>query len=256
MSWLRRLIGRHPVEPVRRVVPPGIRVYAVGDVHGRLDCLLALERRIADDVAARGGGRSLVIYLGDLIDRGPDSAGVLTHLASAAPAPFERRFLRGNHERMFESVLDAGAGIADWKTLGGLDLMASYGVSLPAGVGAEADAALLAALRRSVPLAHLRLLSELETLIVVGDYVFVHAGLRPGVPLGQQTEADLLWIRDEFLQSRADFGRTVVHGHTPVAEPERRPNRINVDTGAYATGRLTAVRLEGEDVEMLSVWLQ
>ncbi len=234
------------------MLPPGIRVYAVGDIHGRLDLLLDLEALILEDIAARPVEYAMAIYLGDYVDRGPNSRGVLEHLLKADRDGLARKFLRGNHEETFIDYAADPALIRSWKKFGGLETLHSYGVDvrdLMRGGGLEeAHAAFLA----SVPQEHMAFLESLDPILTLGDYCFVHAGVRPGVPLAQQSPDDLLWIREEFLRYRGPFEKVVVHGHTPVDEPEWLPNRINVDTGAYLTGKLTAAVLEGEQVEFLS----
>ncbi len=233
-------------------VPDGLRVYAVGDVHGRLDLLQQTERMIFRDLETRPVERALSIYLGDFIDRGPDSCKVVDYLLTAQSDGLQRRFLRGNHEETMLQFLEEPGIVESWRRYGGLETLVSYGVDvreLMRGAGAEEARQ---ALRRALPGEHLAFLQNLETLLVIGDYCFVHAGLKPGVPLDRQTPESMLWIREEFMDFAGDFGKVVVHGHTPVDEPARLPNRISVDTGAYLTGRLTTAVLEGESVGFLT----
>jgi serine/threonine protein phosphatase 1 len=218
------------------------RLYAIGDVHGRLDLLERAIQAIDHDVAERGG-TALTVTLGDYIDRGPQSRGVIERL-SVNPFPTLYVALKGNHETLLEAFLADPSVGAHWRRLGGLETIASFGVpvqQLVLGRNYE-DAA--AQLRQALTQQHRDFLASLKTSVVVGRYFLCHAGVRPGVPLDRQREDDLLWIRDEFLNSTEDFGKIVVHGHTPVAEPEVLPNRINIDTGAFMTGRLTCVVLE------------
>ena len=246
--------GAEVIAPLGRParVPDGLRVYAVGDVHGRFDLLTETERLIKADLAGRPSERALLIYLGDFIDRGPDSRKVVEHLRTAQADGLPRRYLRGNHEETMIQFL-ADPEVADaWRRYGGLETLHSYGVDvrdLMRGAGAEEAQV---GLRIAIPPSHLEFLQKLETLLVIGDYCFVHAGLKPGVPLERQTPESMLWIREEFLGYPGSFGKVVVHGHTPVDEPTRTANRINVDTGAYLTGRLTTVVLEGDTVGFFS----
>lgn len=257
LSALRGLfgLGRQPAEapPSAPRVPEGACVYAVGDVHGELGRLRRLLAAIEADADALGLA-PLVVFLGDYIDRGPESRGVLEFLAGLADAPDGRRyrFLRGNHEETMLGFLRDPAEAAEWLAFGGVDTLASYGVRASAG---GTDPARLRGLRdrleERLPRRHLTFLESLETMVEVGDYVFVHAGVRPGVPLDRQRQEDLLWIREPFLSSRNYHGKVVVHGHTIVEQPLFMPNRIAADTGAYATGRLTAIALHGSHQRVL-----
>jgi serine/threonine protein phosphatase 1 len=220
------------------------RLYVIGDVHGRLDLLDRVIAAIERDVVAHEG-RALTVTLGDYIDRGPHSRGVIERLArNPFPTPYVA--LKGNHETLLTSFLvDPGVG-QHWRKLGGLETIASFGVpvqQMMLGRNLEEAAERLAA---AITPEHFAFIDSLKLSLTVGRYFLCHAGVRPGVPLARQSEDDLLWIRDEFLESSVDFGKVVVHGHTPVAEPEVRHNRINIDTGAFATGRLTCIVLEGE----------
>lgn len=220
--------------------PPGCRVYAVGDIHGRADLLARLLAAIAADSRRRRPARSILIFLGDYIDRGGDSRGVLNILLDGLPPSFEPVFLRGNHEAM---LLDCLHGFSDaelWLRNGGLNTLESYGVDWRS-VWRSGDAFL-----KGMPHRHLIFLERLCACAILGDYFFSHAGVRPGTRLDQQSEHDLLWIRSEFLDHAGDFGKVVVHGHTPAPKAVDRSNRIGVDTRAWLTGRLTAVALEGD----------
>lgn len=220
------------------------RVYAVGDIHGRLDLLERAIAAIGRDVATHGSD-AVTVTLGDYIDRGPDSAGVLERLAGN-PFPTPYVALKGNHEAMLEDFLDDPAVGAHWRRQGGEKTLQSYRVTARALLVGRANENAALRLRQALPDKHVSFLQSLQLTYSFGRYFLCHAGVRPGVPLDRQTEHDLLWIRSEFLRSEADFGKIVVHGHTPVAAPEVLPNRINLDTGAFASGRLTcAVMDEG-----------
>lgn len=230
-------------------VPPGVRVYAIGDIHGLAGLLDRLHAAILADIEGYGGV-PLVIYLGDYVDRGDDSAGVLDRLAAGALPGCRCRYLCGNHEAtMLDFLKDPTANLG-WLKFGGIETLASYGVDV---TGTDRPERLAAALAARLPAAHRRFLLELETQVIVGDYCFVHAGIRPGRPLDRQDPADLLWIREPFLSSEAWHGKRIVHGHTIVDQPDIWPNRIGIDTGAYAGGALTCLVLEDADCRFLSV---
>ncbi|MBI5165297.1 MAG: serine/threonine protein phosphatase [Magnetospirillum sp.] len=235
-------------------VPAGTRVYAVGDVHGRTDLLDLLLARMAEEVAVDRPERLVVVFLGDYVDRGPDSRGVVERLAAGPPsgplAGAEWVCLRGNHEDFLLRFLDGGADGKAWCYNGGLETVRSYAGAIPDGL--EGDmAALQLLLSRALPPAHLRFLSRLKLSWSEGDYVFVHAGVRPGVALEDQAPADLMWIRDDFLAHGGPMDKVVVHGHSVRPTPEVRPWRIGIDTGAYRTGLLTALVLEGGERRFL-----
>ena len=226
------------------------RIYAIGDIHGRLDLLQRAIEAIRRDVDARGPA-ALTVTLGDYIDRGPDSCGVLDCLA-ANPFPMPLVALKGNHEYMLATFLADPAAGTHWTDNGGLATLRSYGVNLR-GPLTPNFATARAALRAAMPPAHVAFLRALKLSFSRGGYFFCHAGVRPGVPLERQSEEDLLWIREPFLLSARDFGQVVVHGHTPVAEPEVLPNRIGIDTGAYFSERLTCVALGEGSPRFLAV---
>ncbi|MFT6510731.1 MAG: serine/threonine protein phosphatase 1 [Parvibaculaceae bacterium] len=237
-------------------MPEGQRVYAIGDVHGRLDLLEQLLEMIVAD-GADYEGKKLLIFLGDYIDRGLKSRGVLDLLSGDMPEGFEAIFLKGNHEQaMLQFLEDAEFG-RTWKYYGGLETLYSYGIQdVALSDDPEAFETARLALGAVLPDSHLNFLTNrLIPYFDLGGYYFVHAGVRPGLPLNRQVEADLYWIRDDFLQSKFDHGRVVVHGHTPVEHPEIRRNRIGIDTGAYITGHLTALVLEGRGQRFLSTSL-
>ncbi len=230
----------------RPAAPPGSRIYAIGDVHGRLDLLTRLHALIAADAADAGARRKVVVYLGDYVDRGPDSRGVIETLMTRPLPGFEHVHLMGNHEDYLLRFLDDATIGPHWCTYGGRETLASYGIRPPSSFlhSGEFEAA-RRALAETIPPAHIGFMRELKLMHAEGGYVFVHAGVRPGVALAAQRPDDLLWIRGEFLACADDFGACVVHGHTIVEAPEQRPNRIGIDTGAFATGRLTALVLDG-----------
>jgi serine/threonine protein phosphatase 1 len=232
------------VAPVLPRVADGARVYAVGDIHGRADLLRQLERRIEDDAAAAPSPRKVVVYLGDYVDRGEHSRQVIDWLLDHPLSGFERIHLLGNHEdSMLRFLTDVQIGPA-WLTYGGGATLHSYGIKPP---GSERDLVRAQAeLRDRLPPRHLAFLRELSLSHIEGDFYFVHAGVKPGVPLDAQALEDMLWIRDEFLCSRVDFGKIVVHGHTITEAPEVKRNRIGIDTGAFASGKLTCLVLDGE----------
>jgi serine/threonine protein phosphatase 1 len=231
-------------------IPRGVRVYAVGDIHGRADLLKHTFSRIDLDTLERRVTRPIEVYLGDYIDRGPDSRDVLEQLIARSKSR-EIVCLKGNHETFpLQFAADPGS-LRDWAQMGGLDTLISYGLRPPVHPDAEESGALATAFGTALPSSHRRFLTQLVSHLTCGDFFFVHAGVRPGIPLRAQQEADLLWIREDFLQSEDDHGKIIVHGHTPVLEPEFWPNRINIDTGAYATGRLTCLIIEGDKLSFL-----
>ena len=233
-------------------MPEPARLYAIGDIHGRADLLDRVVEQIRRDMAERPVPNALTVTLGDYIDRGPDSCGVIERL-SRNPFGTDYVALKGNHEAIMEDFLADPAVVEHWRYLGGLETLHSYGVPVAGLMRGKDYKGAAEALRAAVPETHRRFLSSLATSLRVGRYFLCHAGIRPGVPLQQQSEDDLLWIREPFLDSAADFGVTVVHGHTPSEEPEVRTNRINLDTGAFMTGRLTCAALEAGRVRFLPV---
>ncbi|WP_428482567.1 metallophosphoesterase family protein [Pyruvatibacter mobilis] len=246
-------VFQSPAAP-QAAVPEGTRVYAVGDIHGRADLLDRLHDMIRADAAqAPEGTRLVVVYLGDYVDRGMDSKGVIDRLLGTPLPGFEVVSLKGNHEDAFLKFMSEPAFGREWKYYGGLETLMSYGVrALPLKDEPEAFVAARDELAELMPEAHRTFLDTLRVSHEEGGYFFAHAGVAPGVPLGEQAPEDLMWIRDEFLQADGDFGKVVVHGHTPEEEPVVRRNRIGVDTGAYITGTLTALVLDGQDYRFLS----
>jgi serine/threonine protein phosphatase 1 len=233
----------------------GLLVYAVGDVHGRYDLLKVMLARIADDAfQSAPRQRPVLVFCGDYIDRGPQSFEVLEALVwLRTRGDFDLHLLKGNHEQALLDFLEEPRGGADWMQYGGIETLAAYGVRPPAPGSDEAE--LMRARNEflaRLPASHLHLLQSLELMIVVGDYAFVHAGLRPGTSLDQQTEEDLLWIREAFTQAPGPFEKIIVHGHSWVSDrPQILPHRIGLDTGAYLTGVLTAARLQDGELSVL-----
>lgn len=244
--WLTKRAKAKVAQQRAPSVPVGMRVYAIGDVHGRYDLLLRLLDLIQTDSRERGGGPTELVFLGDLIDRGPQSADVVAHLLECPPAFARCHFILGNHEEaLIDSVRGPGEGRAGWLTFGGLETLESYGIAQ--ATSAAGGIMLDQALQARIPAAHIDFIQSFHDSIHIGDYLFVHAGIRPGVALDRQDPHDLRWIRAEFLRDMSDHGAMVVHGHTISEHPEFRPNRIGIDTGAYRTGTLTSLGLEGED---------
>lgn len=242
LKSLRTLFGLRENGPAP-AIPAGQRAYAVGDVHGRLDLFDALLAAIEADDAARGPSDTTIVLLGDLVDRGPDSAGVIR----AARALGQRRSVRillGNHEEMFLDALESEEVLRHFLRYGGRETVLSYPVD-PAAYHRAELAETLDLMRAAVPQQDIDFIRGFEDQVRIGDYLFVHAGIRPGVPLEEQRVADLRWIREPFLSHRESFGPVVVHGHTIFDKPDFTGNRIGIDTGAYRTGRLTALGLEG-----------
>jgi serine/threonine protein phosphatase 1 len=227
-------------------LPLGQRIYAIGDVHGCAGQLDTLHARIRDDLATRPVAEPTVVHLGDYVDRGDDSAGVLARLLRPFPAEPSPRVvnLAGNHEAMLLAAVDDGdtASVLHWLSNGGADALASWGIS-PRSPAEE--------WRQRIPEEQLALLRGLAPFHRQGGYVFVHAGLRPGVPMERQTIEDMLWIREPFLSFKGELPGVVVHGHTPERTPTVRPNRIGVDTGAVMGGVLTCAVLEADRVGFL-----
>jgi serine/threonine protein phosphatase 1 len=226
-------------------LPDGIRIYAVSDIHGCADLLENVFAAIDHHLARAGPIRALHVFLGDYIDRGPASRQTIDLLIDRSRR-HESIFLKGNHEAFLFEVLQDASRLEAWKEYGGFQTLMSYGLAPSIKPNRDEQGELVKALLLDMPDHHRRFFSKLRPSFVCGDFFFAHAGVKPGVPLRQQREEDLLWIRDEFLQSEENFGKFIVHGHTPVPKPDIRPNRINIDTGAYATGILTLLTIQGE----------
>lgn len=246
-GWMQRMntLTARRAEAFRPQVPAGQRVYAIGDIHGRLDLLLPLLAHIRDDIGARADADNHVVLLGDLVDRGPYSAETLEYAISGLPSFATFHILMGNHEEAMLRALDPEEGRAEnlWLKFGGYETLASYGVPV-ATLGDDLPPA--ETLLRYIPERHRQFLDNLPDAIRFGDYVFVHAGIRPGIPLEEQDTADMRWIRGDFLDHRGEYGAYIVHGHSISADPDIQANRMGIDTGAYRSGTLTAVGLEGE----------
>jgi serine/threonine protein phosphatase 1 len=225
-------------------------VYAIGDIHGRRDLLEQLLDAIAAD-RTNWPGKTQLIFLGDYVDRGSQSREVIDTLL-ALPRSFTPTFLRGNHDQCALDFLRQPSCLREWLDLGGAETLRSYGIRPPRQFDSEALVSLRNAFAAALPPEHLSFLTGLLPSVILGDYLFVHAGIRPGVSLDRQSPRDMLWIRDEFLRSAADYGKIIVHGHSPHPSPVKRHNRIGIDTGAYLTGKLTALILEGEKHRFLS----
>jgi serine/threonine protein phosphatase 1 len=241
--WARDAASRYPAAPA------GEAIYAIGDIHGRADCLRRAHALIDQDRIGRAGGRSATeIYIGDYVDRGPDSKGAIDLLVARASVA-NIVALRGNHEIMMESFLRGLTSFEDWRRFGGLETILSYGVDvrtlLARGAVRPRD------LAERVPAAHLRFLASLKAIHTSGRYCFAHAGIRPGVPLEAQSIDDTAWIRDDFLNHPGGAGLVVVHGHSPVSDVEFHANRINIDTGAYLTNRLSVLRIDADGPRLL-----
>jgi len=249
----RRRHAQHPR------IPNGVRVYAVGDVHGRADLLGQVFKGIDADFAQAPLPHRIEVFLGDYVDRGPASRQVLELLIERGRThPIERGrthrtvFLKGNHETLLLNFHANPSTLGSWQQLGGLETLMSYGLTPSAKSDPRTQAELASAFDKALPPSHRRFLNDLKTSFTCGDYFFVHAGVRPDVALDKQSEEDLLWIRQDFLLCEKNFGKIIVHGHTPVPQPEIRSNRINIDTGAYATGRLTCLVLEADKMRLIS----
>lgn len=233
--------------PANPRVPDGTIVWAIGDIHGRLDLLKPLVEAIMADAAASDADRKVVIFLGDYVDRGPDSRGVIQYLAALPKdAGIEWRFLKGNHEEAMLDFLEDPTTGPTWCEYGGDTTIASYGLRLPQMKHKPEPWKHLAAdLDHKLTPGELEFLQGLELSLSIGDYFFAHAGARPGIPLEQQSTRDLMWIRNSFLDSEVEFEKVVVHGHTPAREVHMCKRRIGVDTKAYESGVLTALELAG-----------
>lgn len=226
-------------------LPEGLRFYVVADIHGSETALVDVFARIDADMAAHRSRRCVQIFLGDYVDRGPATRQVLDRLIARARS-YEILMLRGNHEELFLSFYEDPSVLGSWRQYGALQTLTSYGLRPPLNPTPEEQRQLSEQFARAVPPEHRALLQGLPSFFNCGDYYFVHAGVRPGVALKDQKDEDLLWIRQDFLLYEGTLEKFIVHGHTPVKEPEVHPNRINLDTGAYATGRLTCLVLEDD----------
>jgi len=232
---------------VNASAPSDTRIYAVGDIHGRADLLSEIIARIDDDIRRRPIAHTIEVYLGDYVDRGPQSKTVIDLLTVRLVAN-GAVCLRGNHEAVMEGFLQDPAILEYWLPLGGMQTLASYGIELHEN---ETAFSLHRRFLDAFPRAHELFMQCLRNQLSCGDFLFVHAGIRPGVPLDDQDPNDLIWIRDEFLDDTRSHKRFIVHGHTPVPHPEIRRNRSNIDTAAWRTGALTCVAIEGSTILFL-----
>ena len=251
-SFVRKLLGgqRPDTEVLRPEIPADRRLYCIGDIHGRLDLLRDLHSMIKLD-ASDYDGHKIVLYLGDYIDRGEQSKEVIDYLLESPLPGFEPVYLLGNHEQTLLDFLDQPRAAASWLAFGGRACLASYGVEISLGSKHSEINKVCDDLRQKIPMSHLEFFQECKVIHEEGGYCFVHAGIRPHVPLSEQRNEDLLWIRDDFTGSRVMHDRVVVHGHSISEEVEFLPNRIGIDTGAYYTGVLTCLVLEGEQQRLL-----
>ena len=262
--WVREMFARHKIRqlfgPRQRVtvdnaqVPEGVRIYAVGDIHGRNDLLRRLHARIVKDAqSASANLRRVVIYLGDYVDRGLHSREVVDMLLDDPLPGFEAYYLKGNHDQQLLDFLASPASGANWMRYGGDATLYSYGIRFPKDQPRELHLKLMSEqLREVIPPRHLDFFQSLKLIFEAGDYLFVHAGIHPEKRMDEQTADDMLWIREEFLESDADLGKVVVHGHSVTDLPEVRDNRIGVDTGAVFSNRLSCLVLEGSRRRFLS----
>ena len=250
---ISKLLNRFKSEDVSvPSAPPQTRLYAVGDIHGRDDLLAELMSDIELDARTHSDKRKFLLFLGDYVDRGLQSRQVIDRLTGAMPQGFEVVFLKGNHELAMQQFLRDPQFGRTWKYYGGLETLHSYGITeLTLSDDPREFERARDRLKEILPEAHARFFNELALSAEFGDYFFAHAGVRPGIPLRRQVEDDLLWIREDFLESRASFGKVIVHGHTPEEQAVFRPNRIGIDTGAYMTGVLTCLVLDGVSQQLL-----
>lgn len=225
----------------------GYRAYVIGDIHGRLDLLEELLAKIHAELQHRASPKTLLVFVGDLIDRGPSSAQVIERLRNYDRTGIETVFLLGNHEEVLLRILRGDTSlVSSWLEFGGLQCLESYGVETTQLRGRLSETVIELA-QTAVPASHVEFLESFVDSCRFGDYLFVHAGIRPGIEIEQQLQSDLRWIRDPFLSDNSDHGFVVVHGHTITRDVDERPNRIGIDTGAYRTGVLTALAIEGAE---------
>ncbi len=256
VSNAARIYTAPPTERGTPCAPADMRIYAIGDIHGRADLLSDLIKKIEADGRTACVLQKIVVLLGDYIDRGPDSREVVDILLDNPLNGFGIVCLRGNHEEAALKFLDEPDYFHAWRTFGAFETLRSYGVaSFDPRKGALCPREVRDAFRRSLPAEHLAFLCSLPTSVAFGDYFFAHAGVQPTIPLTDQIDENLLWIREEFLESAEDFGKIVVHGHSPTEKPDIRLNRIGIDTGAYLTDTLTCLVLEGTTQRYLQSYI-
>ena len=253
ISRLLNKIGlRSDARPSVPRLPDGVRIYAIGDIHGRVDLLERLYQLIEKDLKDCPLDKVMEVFLGDYVDRGPNSKDVLDWLIDGPALAQKRICLRGNHEVMMTAFLDVPSVIGSWGQYGGHETLHSYGVKIKLPMQEKDHLEVQEQFRTRLPDAHRTFLAGLRASAEAGEYFFAHAGVNPSRPLSDQVEDDLYWIRDPFLDWGRPLEKIVVHGHTPTQEPEVEVHRIGIDTGAYVTGRLTCAVLEGGDVRFLS----
>ena len=244
-KFFNRNTSKRPIDNAS--LPEGRRVYAIGDVHGRNDLLKTLLEKIIKDDGERSEAASEIIFLGDLVDRGPDSAGVIETAMQIKRDLGDVRFLLGNHEEVYLSAASGSEKATRFfNRIGGKETILSYDISVKDYMDME-NATLAAHLPKLIPTSHIEFVKNFEDQIIIGDYAFVHAGIKPGVPLSEQKPKDLRWIREEFLSSKDIHEKVIIYGHTINDEVVERGNRIGIDTGAYYTEKLTAIGLEGSE---------
>jgi serine/threonine protein phosphatase 1 len=251
-NFARKWLGGSKPEatPIQPSIPSDRRVYCIGDIHGRLDLLEELHRMVAEDSSGFDGVKTIV-YLGDYIDRGEQSKEVIDLLLASPLPDFEPVYLLGNHEQTLLDFLQYPKAVASWLTYGGRATLHSYGVGLSKDILSQNISVINDELKEKCPENHLEFYRNCELIHVEGSYCFVHAGIRPGVELSDQRNEDLLWIREDFTGSTVTHKHIVVHGHTITPEVQWLPNRIGIDTGAFHTGVLTCLVLEGEEQRLL-----
>ena len=244
---LKRLFSKKSNSPLDEArIPEGRRVYAIGDIHGRNDLLNILLEKIVQDDADRGDAKSEIIFLGDLVDRGPNSAGVIETAMQLKQELGDVRFLMGNHEEVYLKAAEGNEKAARFfNRIGGKETILSYDISIKEYMELDNEA-LAARLPELFPASHVAFIGDFEDMIIIGDYAFVHAGVRPDVPLSEQDPKDLRWIREEFLAVREAHEKVIIYGHTINDDVVEAGNRIGIDTGAYYTEKLTAIGLEGD----------
>src|SRR5262245_49566021 len=242
------------LEPIRHeypAAPDGLTIYAVGDIHGRVDLLDRVHQLIDEDKSNSRPGQKMEVYLGDYIDRGPDSAAVISRLIKRSHLRTCTIFLRGNHEQLLMDFLNGKECWTEWRAVGCIPCCLSYGISPNLLFRHGSEKIVRQALKENVPVEHVRFYEDTGSYCCVEPYLFVHAGIRPGIRLENQNPNDFLNIRKSFLEFERDLGYVVVHGHTPVDVPDMRKHRINIDTGAFATNRLTCLRIDCNGLSVL-----
>lgn len=244
---LKSLFRRNQKDRPLPSVPDGLRVYAIGDIHGRRDLLDQLLDMIDDDGDRRGECETHLILLGDLVDRGPDSRAVVERAMTLGHDYDRASFLMGNHEEVMLGAITGDPRLVRFfNRIGGRETILSYGLPVNQYRSMELEE-LAEAIPELFPQQHIDFISGFDDQIIIGDYVFVHAGIRPQVPLSEQTAQDMRWIREEFIKDKTHHEKYVIHGHTISEQIDEQPNRIGIDTGAYLSDQLTAIGLEGTE---------